>query len=251
MGPMPWWERLGVPRAMVEESIIERRVLVVSHTAFLRRVLGDLLEQSGAISVETRSSVGHALAQPLAELDLVIAEFAMPRESALVLLKAIRTGNSGYPPEVPFVVVTENAERWLIESAVQLDAGGCLLLPLSAQKVDEAMKLALRRAHVQPPQVYDIVGIEPPAHALPPGAASVAPELPACFARALQGAQLVDVPELEQGMTLGADLVSERGVVLLVAGTALDTASIGRLQNAAHAFGFDAVPVLMAERTGR
>lgn len=249
MGQTPWWERLGVPVSMVEQATVERRVLVVSHNAFLRRVLGDFLEQAGATQVETRSSVEHALAQPVAELDLVIAEYAMPRDNGLVLLKQIRTGHSGFPPEVPFVVVVENAERWLIESAVQLDAGGCLLLPLSAQKVDEAMKLALRREHLQPPQVYDIVETAPPAPA-PAAATPAEPALASCFARALPGARLVRVAELQRGMTLGADLQSERGVVLLVAGTVLDAAAIGRLRHAADGFGFDMVPVAPAQPGG-
>ena len=47
-------------------------------------------------------------------------------------------------------------------------------------------------------------------------------------------------------MILGADLLSERGVVLLVAGTALDMAAIARLRHASDAFGFDRVPVVKA-----
>jgi DNA-binding NarL/FixJ family response regulator len=249
MGQTPWWERLGVPYAMVTEPIVQRRVLVVSNNAFLRRVIGDFLEQSAPTHVETRSSVEHALSQPIAELDLLIAEYAMPRESGLALLKEIRTGRTGFPPEVPFVVVLENAERWLIESAVQLDAGACLLMPLSAQKVEEATRLAMKREHVQPPQTYDIVEIAPPARS-PVAAADAAPALAACFARALPGAGMVKVSELQRGMILGADLLSERNVILLVAGTPLDLAAIARLRHASDAFGFDQVPVVKPAEGG-
>jgi hypothetical protein len=174
----------------------------------------------------------------------------MPRETGLALLKQIRTGQTRFPTEVPFVFILENAERWLIESAVQLDAGGCLLLPVNAQKVDEAMKLALRREHTQSdPAAYAAVDVEPPAGAL----ASALPagiELAGCFARALPGAALVPVRELARGMILGADLLSDRGIVLLVAGTPLDLAGIARLRNAADAFGFDGVPVVRPEEGG-
>ena len=249
MGHLPWWERLGVPRSMVADGSTGRRVLVVSHTAFLRRILGDFLEQNGGAIVETRSSVEHALAQPVADLDLVIAEYGMPRESGLALLKAIRTGRSGFPVDVPFVVVVENAERWLVESAVQLDAGGCLLLPISAQKVEEAMKLALRREHAQPPQAYETVDILPPVEVPVVEAVVAAPVMASCFARAMPDAFMVKVTDLVDGMVLGADLVSEHGMVLLVAGTSLDKAATGRLRHAADAFGFEYVPVV--ERGGR
>lgn len=246
----PWWERLGVPYAMVAERTVERHVLVISHNAFLRRVLGDFLVQTGASRVETRSSAEQALAQPLDRVDLVLAEYAMPRESGLALLKQIRTGQTGFPAEVPFVFILENAERWLIESAVQLDAGGCLLLPLNAQKVEEAMKLALRREHTQSdPAAYAAVEIEPPAGEVT-SAGPTAAQLAGCFARALPGAGLVPVRELARGMILGADLLSDRGVVLLVAGTPLDLAGIARLRNAGDAFGFDGVPVVRFEGEG-
>lgn len=244
MGLTPWWERLGVPYSMVAERAVERSVLVISHNAFLRRVLADFLEQAGATHVETRASADSALAQPIENVDLILADYSMQSENGLSLLKRIRTGETGFPPAVPFVFVLESAERWLVESAVQLDAGHCLLLPVNAQKVDDAMKLALRRERVQTrPEAYAQVDIEPPA-AKPAATAKAAPQLPGCFARMLPGAALVPVRELARGMILGADLLSDRGLVLLVAGTALDLAGIGRLRHAADAFGFDEVPVV-------
>ena len=242
---VPWWERLGVPYAIVAEKAVDRRVLVVSHNAFLRRVISEFLSQAGATKVETRASAEQAVAQPLAEVDLVLAEASMPRENGLWLLKQIRTGRTGFPSEVPFVFIAESVERWLVESAALLDAGGCVLLPINAQKVEEAMKLALKReSAVADLTQYEAVPIEPPAAAAEaPREASLA-NLPACFARALPGATLVPVAELTRGMRLGADLLSDRGVVLLAAGTPLDQGAVLRLRRAADDFGFELVPAI-------
>jgi hypothetical protein len=67
--------------------------------------------------------------------------------------------------------------------------------------------------------------------------------LPACFARAVEGANMVPVAELQPAMVLGADLLSERGMVLLNAGARLEPGVVRRLREAASSFGFDSVPI--------
>lgn len=250
MHMIAWWERLGVPYSMVERSAEpadERVFVVVSHNAFLRRVVADFLAVGGA-QVQTRSSMDDALGRPLAKIDLLICDYSLPGGDGLRLLKDIRTGRTGYPMDVPFVLLAEAAERWLVQSALGLDADGCLLLPLNAQKVDDAVRIAMKRQRVLA-QVddYEVVATEPPRPAQPAAAPVAAvPALPPCFARAVEGANLVPVPELQPEMVLGADLVSERGLVLLHAGARLEPAVVRRLRDAASSFGFDSVPVAPA-----
>jgi DNA-binding NarL/FixJ family response regulator len=243
---LAWWERLGVPlSAAVPGHAADRRVLLISHNAFLRRVVAEFLAQAGA-TVETRPHVEAALQAPLPDVDLILAEQALPRESGLSLLKRLRTGQSGFAPALPFVLIVDAAERWLVNAALDLDANGCVLLPVNAQKIDEALKHALQREYSKPgPEFYGSVSVEAP-RAAPVTARSVSPvaELPQCFGRALPGSRLVPMHQLSAGMTLGADLQTGRGVVLLAAGTALDSAVVERLRQAAQAFGFDAVPAV-------
>lgn len=247
MRMIPWWERLGVPHSMVERSsepADERVFVVVSHNAFLRRVVADFLAVGGA-QVQTRSGMDDALGRPLATIDLLICDYSLPGGDGLRLLKDIRTGRTGYPMDVPFVLLAEAAERWLVQSALGLDADGCLLLPLNAQKVDDAVRIAMKRQRVLA-QVddYEVVATDPPPPEQPPAAPfAAAPALPPCFARAMAGANLVPVPDLLPDMVLGADLVSERGLVLLHAGARLEPAVVRRLREAASSFGFDSVPV--------
>ena len=255
MHTIPWWERLGIPREIAEgeDDPGDQRVFVVlSHNAFLRRVVADFLAAGGAL-VQTRSSMEDALARPLRNIDLLVCDYSLPQGDGLCLLKDIRMGRTGFPADVPFVLMAEAAERWLVQSALGLDADGCLLLPLNAHKVEEAVRIAMKRQRVLA-QVddYEEVATEPPAPQRPVAAAPVAaPSLPACFARAVEGANMVAVAELRPEMELGADLVSERGLVLLHAGARLEPGVVNRLRDAASSFGFDRVPIAPAAQGGR
>jgi DNA-binding NarL/FixJ family response regulator len=246
MHSIPWWERLGIPREIAEkggEQGEHRIFVVLSHNAFLRRVVADFLSAGGAL-VQTRSSMEDALARPLKQIDLLVCDYSLPQGDGLHLLKEIRVGRTGFPMDVPFVLMAEAAERWLVKAAIGLDADGCLLLPLNAQKVDDAVRIAMKRQRVLS-QVddYEEVATEPPAPARPAAPVAVAPALPSCFARAVEGANLVPVAELRPAMVLGADLVSERGLVLLNAGARLEPGVVRRLREAASSFGFDSVPI--------
>lgn len=244
---MPWWERLGVPYAVaVPQSEPERRrVLVVSHNPFLRRVVSDFVAQTGAI-VETRASDVQALERPLGRLDLMISDYRFPGGDGLQLLKQVRTGRTGFPVDVPFVLMAEAAERWLVRAVLGLDADGCLLLPLNAQKVEDAMALALKRPRVIAQlDDYDVVATDPPPEGAAQESAAPAPARVGheCFARIMPGARLLPVEEIVSGMVLGADLVSDRGLVLLHSGMQLNPAVVERLRGAAQSFGFGAVPI--------
>lgn len=247
MSRMPWWERLGVPYAMAfpPREPDRRRVLVVSHNPFLRRVVSDFVAQAGAV-VETRASDAQALERPLARLDLLISDYRFPGSDGLQFLKQVRTGRTGFPADVPFVLMAEAAERWLVKAVLGLDADGCLLLPLNAQKVEDAMALALKRPRVIAQlDDYDVVETERPeggetSSAGLPAPARVGHE---CFARIMAGARLLPVDDIAPGMVLGADLVSDRGLVLLHAGMQLNPAVVERLRSAAQSFGFGAVPI--------
>jgi CheY-like chemotaxis protein len=186
-----------------------------------------------------------ALARPLKAIDLLVCDYSLPQGDGLRLLKEIRVGRTGFPLDVPFVLMAEAAERWLVQAALGLDADGCLLLPLNAHKVDEAVRIAMKRQRVLA-QIddYEVIATEPPAPVQAPvPAASASPALPACFARAVEGANMVPVAELQPAMVLGADLLSERGMVLLNAGARLEPGVVRRLREAASSFGFDSVPI--------
>lgn len=257
MQSVTWWERLGVPRELAQkggQGDDERLFMVVSHNAFLRRVVADFLANTGAL-VQTRSSLEDALARPVETLDLLVCDYNLPQGDGLTLLKQIRTGRTGFPMDVPFVLLAEAAERWLVKAALGLDADGCLLLPLNARKVADSVRGALKRQRVfAQANDYQAVPIEPPSAAVtPPGAAaaSMPPSaLPVCFARAVDGAVMVPVTDLQPEMILGADLLSERGQVLLNAGAMLEHAVVRRLRDAALSFGFDAVPIAPARSPG-
>ena len=244
--PIPWWERLGVPEpaALPPRPADERHVLIVSHNPFIRRVLSDFVGQDGT-AVETRSSDVQALERPMPQLDLLICDYRFPGGDGLQLLKQIRMGRTGFPVDVPFVLVAEAAERWLVESVRGLDADGCVLLPLSARKVEDAVTLALKRPRVIA-QVddYEVVPVEkPPPEAEVAAAATTGRVAHECFARIMAGARLLAVGDIAPGMRLGADLVSDRGLVLLHAGMQLNEAVVQRLRGAAESFGFGVVPI--------
>lgn len=243
----------------------ELHVLIVNHRAFLRRVQSDMLSQSGIVHIETRTGGIAAVEAPAHDVGLVLCGYDMPQGDGLWLLKKIRLGETAYAADVPFIFVTDAAERWLISSAMNLDVDGYVLLPASRQKMDEVLQLALRRArpHRQRDE-YVNTSIIPPdspdyAHewldeerlaesgrakaSATSKAEAPAPEAATCFGLLRDGAELLPLRDLKPDMVLGADLISEKGAVLLPAGAVLTESSVRRLRSVADAFGFDHVPV--------
>jgi len=246
------------------------RVLIVNHRAFLRRMQADMLALSGILHIDQRTGGIAAVEAPADDIGLVLCGYDMPHGDGLWLLKKIRLGETAYRSDVPFIFVTDAAERWLISSAMNLDADGYVLLPASRSKIEAVVNLALSRARpsrdkdeyagtsIEPPEGYDYspedqeelafhtqVSIPEPEPA-PEPIAQQEPEqqLPECFGKVAKGSVLLLLKELEPEMILGADLLSEKGAILLPSGAVLSEASVRRLRSVAPSFGFNHVPIL-------
>jgi len=245
------------PLDLLRKSL-DLRVLLVNHRAFLRRVQAEMLANSGIVYIEHRTGGIAAVEAPPPDIDLIMCGYDMPQGDGLWLLKKIRLAETAYRPDVPFIFVTDAAERWLISSAKNLDADGYILLPASRQKIDEVVQLAMRRARpVADIEPYEQTPIEPPPEprrgqspiaesGMTEGSADepVTPAVADCFGQVRAGATLLPLHELVPDMVLGASLLSDKGAVLLPEGTLLDVNSVGRLREVSDAFGFDHVPIM-------
>jgi CheY-like chemotaxis protein len=117
-------------------SFKDIRVLVVEDQDFNRMVVRQLLVKYGCGKVVGCANGEQALvtAQEVAHgFDIVIADFQMPVMNGLQLLKEVRTGARGFPRDIPFIMLTGHADRFIVAAAFSLDVDSFVVKPVSAE----------------------------------------------------------------------------------------------------------------------
>ncbi len=115
------------------------RVLIVDDTSTSRLLLRDALDQIGVSKVFFATDGEKALKFMMdTPAHLVISDLNMPIMDGMGLLKAIR----GYKPtqRVPFIVLTGQADRAIIETAAKLGVNNYLVKPITVAKLRSAME---------------------------------------------------------------------------------------------------------------
>lgn len=115
-------------------------VLLVEDETFSRVMVGQMLERLGFKRVLLAQDGYQALDILGRELvTAVITDFRMPGMHGLQLLKAIRTGKTAGPRNLPCALLTSHAERHLVGLAIVLDADTFLAKPVSAETMAKHM----------------------------------------------------------------------------------------------------------------
>jgi two-component system, chemotaxis family, chemotaxis protein CheY len=115
------------------------RVLIVDDTSTSRLLLRDALDQLGvkqvSFAVDGEKALKFMMDTPA---HLVISDVNMPLLDGMGLLKAIR----GYKPtqRVPFIMLTGQAERSVIETAARLGVNNYLVKPVTVEKLKAAIE---------------------------------------------------------------------------------------------------------------
>ena len=115
-------------------------VLLVEDETFSRAMVGQMLERLGFKRVLLAQDGYQAIEILGRELvTAVITDFRMPGMHGLQLLKAIRTGKTAAPRNLPCALLTSHAERHLVGLAIVLDADTFLAKPVSSETMAKHM----------------------------------------------------------------------------------------------------------------
>ena len=114
------------------------KVLVVDDFATMRRIIKNVLKQIGFTQI-LEADDGTTALGVLKEnkIDLIISDWNMPQMSGLDLLKTVRKEES--TKEIPFVMVTAEAQKDNVLQAVQAGVTNYIVKPFTADAVKEKL----------------------------------------------------------------------------------------------------------------
>lgn len=118
-------------------------ILVVDDQASLRYTLREILNEAGHEVIEAENAKA-ALAR-IADVDLVLTDYAMPEISGLELLSAVRTSR----PDVPVIMLTARGSEETAVAALKAGAADYLVKPANVDELCLAVDRALEMAHLR------------------------------------------------------------------------------------------------------
>ncbi len=117
------------------------RILIVDDMMTMRKLVGKVCKELGFTDL-TEASDGakawEAISSASPPFGLVISDWNMPGTSGLDLLKRVR-GDSKYG-QLPFVMVTAEAEQHQIVEAVKVGVSNYLVKPFTAEALKEKLE---------------------------------------------------------------------------------------------------------------
>jgi two-component system chemotaxis response regulator CheY len=118
-----------------------KKVIVVDDSSVMRQIIKNNLkqlgfEQSNVVDAED----GEQALKKITEntIDLVIADWNMPKMTGIDLLRAIRS--DGALKELPFLMVTSEADKEKIMEAVQAGVNQYIVKPFNTTQLEEKIK---------------------------------------------------------------------------------------------------------------
>ncbi len=114
------------------------RILSVDDFSTMRRIVKNILRQLGYNNVDEAEN-GDAALQALRakRYDLVISDWNMPVKTGIELLKEVRADPD--LAEMPFLMVTAEAERHQVVEAVEAGVNNYVLKPFTAKILSEKL----------------------------------------------------------------------------------------------------------------
>ena len=117
---------------------LNMKVLVVDDFATMRRIVKNVLKQIGFSDIVEADDGATAL-DVLKEnkIDLIVSDWNMPKMTGLDLLKTVRGEES--TKEIPFLMVTAEAQKDNVLQAVQAGVSNYIVKPFTADGVKEKL----------------------------------------------------------------------------------------------------------------
>ena len=117
---------------------LNMKVLVVDDFATMRRIVKNVLKQLGFSDILEADDGATAL-DVIKEnkIDLIVSDWNMPKMTGLDLLKTVRENES--TKEIPFLMVTAEAQKENVLQAVQAGVSNYIVKPFTADGVKEKL----------------------------------------------------------------------------------------------------------------
>lgn len=118
---------------------LNMKVLVVDDYAGMRRALRNVLKQIGFTNIVEADDGSTALrVLKKQKIDVILADWNMPRMTGLELLKAVRNDES--LKNIQFVMVTAEAQKSAVLEAVQAGASNFIVKPFTVEVVRQKLE---------------------------------------------------------------------------------------------------------------
>jgi len=118
-------------------------VLVVDDFATMRRVIKNLLKQSGYKNItEAEDGVAALSILKSQKIDFIISDWNMPNMTGLELLKAVRVDNE--LSSLPFLMVTAEGLKENVVLAIKAGVSGYIVKPFTADALSEKIEKTVK-----------------------------------------------------------------------------------------------------------
>ena len=114
-------------------------VLVVDDFATMRRILKNIFRHLGfenVIEADDGTTALEALKKN--EIDLIVSDWNMPKINGLELLKTVRASDEY--KDIPFLMVTAEAQKQNVLDAVQAGVSNYMVKPFTAEQISEKLE---------------------------------------------------------------------------------------------------------------
>ncbi|MBW1697434.1 MAG: response regulator [Deltaproteobacteria bacterium] len=118
---------------------LSMNVLIVDDFATMRKILRNILKQVGftkIIEADDGTTAFDILNKQ--KIDLIICDWNMPKMTGLELLKKVRA--SGMLKDIPFIMVTAEAQKKNVIDAVQAGVSNYIVKPFTVEQLSEKLK---------------------------------------------------------------------------------------------------------------
>ncbi|MBN1546242.1 MAG: chemotaxis response regulator CheY [Syntrophaceae bacterium] len=120
------------------------KILVVDDFATMRKVIRNLLKQSGYENiVEAEDGVNALKILKSQKIDFIVSDWNMPNMSGLELLKAVRADED--LKALPFLMVTAEALQENVVAAVKAGVSNYIVKPFTSETLDEKIKKIMEK----------------------------------------------------------------------------------------------------------
>jgi len=120
------------------------KILIVDDFATMRKVIRNLLKQSGYENiVEAEDGVNALKILKSQKIDFVVSDWNMPNMSGLELLKAVRADEE--LKALPFLMVTAEALQENVVAAVKAGVSNYIVKPFTSAVLDEKIKKIMEK----------------------------------------------------------------------------------------------------------
>jgi len=120
------------------------KILIVDDFATMRRIMKNILKQLGFTNIVEADDGTSALDElEKGNFDLIISDWNMPKMSGLDLLKNVRASEKY--KNVPFLMVTAEAQKQNVIEAVQAGVSNYVVKPFTAEAISDKLTKILKQ----------------------------------------------------------------------------------------------------------